>query len=174
MKKVGIILGSSRKNSNSELIANNLLQLSTNLELEIIDISNLELYSQDLDEKSPNSYQLFRNKVNEKEAIIFITPEHNRSIPAVLKNALDIGSRPKGESVWEHKTALIIAHSLGQLGGSLAARHLREILAFFDMKLIQQPEIYLSNFSGIIENGEIKKDTRDFLLSALNKIEKMN
>lgn len=166
LAKVGIIIGSLRKNSFSEQIAKNVVELFPNdIEIEFVEIGNLPLYNQDYDEQNIEEYTAFRHKIKELDGVLFVTPEHNRSIPAALKNALDVGSRPYGQNVWDRKVAGIISHSPSNLSGFGANHHLRQPLAFLNMYVVQQPEVYLANIHELLdENGKIKnEDTVQFL-----------
>ncbi len=168
MARVGIIVGSLRKESFSKQVAANVVKLfPTGYTSELIEIGNLPIYNQDYDENPPAEYTAFRAQVRGLDAILFVTPEYNRSIPAVLKNALDVGSRPYGQSVWAGKPAAIISQSIGNIGGFGANHHLRQVLSFLDMPLLQQPEAYLANSAELFdENGLIKNtDTVEFLQS---------
>jgi chromate reductase, NAD(P)H dehydrogenase (quinone) len=170
MTKVGILLGSLRKDSFSKKIAANVATLfPEGFEAEIIEIGNLPLYNQDYDDENnvPEAYTTFRNTIKEMEAILFVTPEYNRSVPAVIKNALDVGSRPYGASVWNAKPAAIISQSPGNLSGFGANHHLRQSLVFLNMPIVQQPEAYIGNVAALFDdNGKIKEDgTVQFLQS---------
>lgn len=168
MVKVGILVGSLRKDSFSQQIANNVAKLfPEGYETEFVEIGNLALYNQDYDENNPAEYNIFRNKIKEVDAVLFVTPEHNRSVPAALKNALDVGSRPYGESVWDEKPASIISQSISNLSGFGANHHLRQSLAFLNMPVVQQPEAYLANSQDLLdENGVINNEgTIQFLQS---------
>lgn len=168
MAKIGVVVGSLRKESFSKKIAKNVMNLFPgDFESEIIEIGNLQLYNEEYDDNPPAEYTAFRNKIRECDAILFVTPEYNRSVPGVLKNALDVGSRPYGESVWNGKPAAIISQSISNLSGFGANHHLRQSLTFLDMPVIQQPEVYLANSQDLLdENGKIKKeDTLQFLQS---------
>ncbi|NLA58436.1 MAG: NAD(P)H-dependent oxidoreductase [Firmicutes bacterium] len=168
MAKIGIVVGSLRKESFSKKIASNVAKLfPDSCTTEIVDIGNLPLYTEEYDENPPAEYTAFRSRVRSFDAILFVTPEYNRSIPGVLKNAIDVGSRPYGQSVWAGKPAAIISQSIGNIGGFGANHHLRQILTFLDMPILQQPEAYLANSPSLFdENGEIKKqDTVQFLQS---------
>lgn len=172
MAKVGIILGSLRKNSFSEQVAKNVVQLfPSDVETEFIEIGNLPLYNQDYDEQEIEEYTAFRNKIKELNGVLFVTPEHNRSFPAALKNALDVGSRPYGSNVWNEKVAGIISHSPSNLSGFGANHHLRQPLAFLNMYVVQQPEVYLANVHELLdENGKINnEDTVQFLQGFVNE-----
>src|SRR5699024_5195285 len=135
-----------------------------------IDIAQLPLYNQDYDEQNIEEYTDFRSKVNSLDAVLFVTPEHNRSIPAALKNALDVGSRPYGQNVWGGKPAAIISQSPSDLSGFGANHHLRQPLAFLNMPVVQQPEAYLANVHELLdENGKINnEDTIQFLQSVVD------
>ncbi|MDH5160030.1 NADPH-dependent FMN reductase [Heyndrickxia oleronia] len=170
MTKVGILVGSLRKESFSKKLAANVASLFPNgYETEYVEIGNLALYNQDFDDENnaPAEYTTFRNKMKEIEAVLFVTPEYNRSIPAVLKNALDVGSRPYGASVWNNKPAAIISQSPGKLSGFGANHHLRQPLVFLNMPILQQPEAYIGNVADLLdEDGKIKDEgTVKFLQS---------
>ncbi|WP_346207993.1 NAD(P)H-dependent oxidoreductase [Caldifermentibacillus hisashii] len=170
MVKIGILIGSLRKESFSRKLAENVSALiPEGYEAEIVEIGNLPLYNQDFDDYNnvPAEYTTFRNKIKEIDAVLFITPEYNRSVPAVLKNALDVGSRPYGKSVWDGKPAAIISQSPGNLSAFGANHHLRQSLVVLNMPTVQQPEAYIANVATLFdENGKInKQDTIQFLQS---------
>lgn len=171
MSKIGIVVGSIRQNSFSQQLAQNITKLlPQGYEAEYLEIANLPLYSQDSDENVPEAYTSFRNLVKALDAVIFVTPEHNRSVPAALKNALDVGSRPYGSNVWDGKPALIVSQSPSDLSGFGANHHLRQVLAFLNMPVVQQPEVYIANVHELLDaNGEItNQDTIGFLQSAVD------
>src|SRR4051794_36505426 len=129
MTKIGVLVGSLRKESFSKKIAANVAALfPEGYESEFVEIGNLPLYNQDYDDKNnvPDEYTALRNKIKELDAILFVTPEYNRSVPAVLSNALDVGSRPKVANVWNGKPAAIISQSPGNISGFGANHHLRQ------------------------------------------------
>ncbi|ETI70110.1 NADPH-dependent FMN reductase [Neobacillus vireti] len=170
MPKIGILLGSLRKESFSKKIAANVAALfPEGYETEFVEIGNLALYNQDYDDENnaPAEYTAFRNTMKEIDAVLFVTPEYNRSVPAVLKNALDVGSRPYGASVWNAKPAAIISQSPGNLSAFGANHHLRQSLVFLNMPIVQQPEAYIGNVAALLdENGKIKDEkTVQFLQS---------
>ena len=162
MTKVGILVGSLRKESFSKKIAANVAALfPEGYECEFIEIGNLPFYNQDDDNENNvrTEYTNFRNRIKEIDAVLFVTPEYNRSVPAVLSNALDVGSRPYGASVWNGKPAAIISQSPGNLGGFGANHHLRQIITCLNMPVVQQPEAYIGNTAALLdENGEIKNE----------------
>ncbi|MCU9595708.1 NAD(P)H-dependent oxidoreductase [Caldibacillus thermolactis] len=169
MTKVGVLVGSLRKNSFSSKVAKNVVELFPDgFEVEFVEIGNLPLFNQDWEEElgTPAEVTEFRHTVKGLDAVLIVTPEYNRSIPAVLKNALDVGSRPYGESVWNGKPAAIISQSPGTLAGFGANHHLRQVLAFLNMPVVQQPEAYIGSVHELLdENGMFNNDTRQFLQS---------
>lgn len=172
MVKVGILVGSLRKESITKKLAKNVAKLfPAGYETEFIEIGNLPLYNEDIDtEQAPAEYVAFRDKLNEIDAVLFLTPEYNRSMPAALKNALDVGSRPYGHSVWDKKAAAIISQSPSGISGFGANHHLRQSLVFLNMHPLQQPEAYIANSYELFdENGQIKnQDTVNFLQSVVD------
>jgi len=170
--KIGIIAGSLRKESFSKKIAKAILQMQPEgFTFEIIALDDLTVYNQDFDDHNqvPESYIEFRKKIKEMEGIIFITPEHNRSIPAVLKNAIDIGSRPAGKSVWNNKPAAVFSNSPGNLSAFGANHHLRQCLVFLNMPAMQQPEVYIPNTSKLFnDQGDFNDNSeKDFIQNAV-------
>jgi len=166
MTKVGFVVGSLRKNSFAGQWAKNLEKLfPSDTEVEYLDFSNLQLYSEDYDGNEPQEYLDFREQVKRQDAIVFITPEYNRSVPGGLKNALDVASRPYGESVWDGKPALVVSHSISGISGFGANHALRQSLTFLNMPVLQQPEVYLANSQNLLDdNGDVNNDgTKEFL-----------
>lgn len=167
-KKIAVIVGSLRKESLNKKMANALISLAPeSLQFEIIEIGDLPLYNQDLDDSGniPAAWTNFRDKVKVCDGVLFVTPEYNRSVPGVLKNAIDVGSRPYGKSVWSGKPGAVISVSPGAIGGFGANHHLRQSLVFLDVPTLQMPEAYIG-FAGDLfnANGEVvKEDTRKFL-----------
>lgn len=171
MTKIGVVVGTLRKESFSRKWAKNIVELlPEGFEVEFLEIGNLPLYNEEYDANSPAEYTAFREGVARQDAIIFATGEYNRSIPGVLKNALDVASRPWGQSVWAGKPALVVTHSIAGLSGSLAQYQLRQILAFLDMPVLAQPELMLANSQNLIgEDGKVNNQgTIDFLQSAVD------
>ncbi|MFR3729399.1 NADPH-dependent FMN reductase [Lacrimispora sp.] len=158
-KQIGIIVGSLRRNSFCRAVANALTSLAPeNLSLRFIEIGDLPMFNQDFDDdgNTPESWTRFRNEIKELDGFIFITPEYNRSIPAVIKNAIDIGSRPYGSNAWDGKAGGIISVSPGSLGGFGANHHLRQPMVFLNVLMLQQPEAYISNVAeSLNEKGEL-------------------
>ncbi len=165
-RTIGIVSGSLRKNSYSGNLANYIKDNApAGFEVKILEIGDLPLYNQDYDGEEVKAYTDFRNEVKALDAVLFITPEHNRSIPAALKNALDIGSRPYGHSVWSGKPGAVISQSPGAIGGFGANHHLRQVLAFLNVLTLAQPEAYIgSSYTLFDENGALSnEDTKKFL-----------
>ncbi len=166
-KKIGMIVGSTRKESFNRMIANSVASLFPD-EYEVVfpEIGDLEMFNQDLDDenKTPESWKKFREEIKSLDGVFFVTPEYNRSVPPVLKNAIDIASRPYGENVWDDKAGAIISASPGVISGFGANHHLRQILTFVNVHTMAQPEAYLGSVMNLInEDGSVKEDTVKFL-----------
>lgn len=164
-KRIAVIVGSLRKESFNRKMALNLAKLApASLKLEIVEIGQLQMYNQDLDDNPPAEWVDFRTRVRGFDGVIFVTPEYNRSVPAVLKNAIDIGSRPYGQSVWDGKPGAVMTVSPGAIGGFGANHHLRQSLVFLNIPVMQQPEAYIGGAAKLFDDkGDIAVDaTRDF------------
>jgi chromate reductase, NAD(P)H dehydrogenase (quinone) len=145
------LVGSLRRNSLTRRMTQALAALApTSLQIEIVAIGDLPLYDQDLEESVPPSWQRFRERVRRCDAVLFATPEYNRSIPGALKNAIDVGSRPPRASVWSGKPAAVASMSPGALGGFGANHHLRQTLVAVGMPALPQPELYLSHVDRVL------------------------
>lgn len=172
MRDVAVLVGSLRKGSFNRMTAQALIDLAPqSLELEIVDIADLPLYDQDLDaDKPPAQWTVFRERIRRAAAVLFVTPEYNRSVPGVLKNAIDVGSRPYGQSAWNGKPAGVISVSPGAIGGFGANHHLRQSLVFLNMPAMQQPEAYIGNCASLFDdNGKLTNEsTRKFLKSFMD------
>jgi chromate reductase len=157
-KKIGVIIGSLRKDSFNKKFAEELIKLAPkSLEMNIIPIAGLPLYNQDDDNHPPQESVLFKQKIKDSEGFLFATPEYNRSIPGVLKNAIDIASRPYGQSAWNGKPAAIISVSPGSIGGFGANHHLRQSMVFLNMPCMPAPEVYIGRVTDFLdEQGNIK------------------
>jgi len=162
--KVGVVVGSIRKGSFSRALAKAMCGLNPNLQCEILEIAQLPMYNQDLDGSPPREWVDFKARIKACDAILFVTPEYNRSVPGVLKNAIDIASRPYGKSAWSGKPAAVMSVSPGAIGGFGANHHLRQSLVFLDMPTLQQPEAYVGGAADMFdEGGGFKKpETRQF------------
>jgi len=165
-RTVAVIVGSLRKDSVTRKVARAVEALAPpNLKFEEVPIGDLALYDQDAEGDPPPAYAAFRERIRGADAVLFATPEYNRSVPGALKNAIDVGSRPYGHSVWNGKPAAIVSVSPGALGAFGANHHLRQSLVFLNMPTLQQPEAYVGNaFSLFDENGELVNEaTAEFL-----------
>ncbi|MGZ3772442.1 MAG: NADPH-dependent FMN reductase [Pseudobdellovibrionaceae bacterium] len=173
-KKIAVLVGSLRKESFNRKMAKVLMTLAPpSLNLEIVEIADLDLYNQDLDDEGrpPQAWQHFRQQIAGYNGLLFVTPEYNRSIPGVLKNALDVGSRPYGKNVWAEKPAAIISVSPGAIGGFGANHHLRQCMVFLNVPTMQQPEAYIGGAAnlfddqGVIKEQKTKEYMQKFLTS---------
>ena len=163
-RTVALVIGSLRQDSVSRKIANAFAGLQPDLQFKAIGIGDLPMFNQDREARPPAEWVRFREEIAACDAILFVTPEYNRSVPGVLKNALDVGSRPYGQSVWNGKPGAVISVSPGAIGGFGANHHLRQSLVFLNVPLLSQ-EVYIGNaFSLFNDSGELINDgTRDFL-----------
>lgn len=163
---VAVVVGSLRKESFNRKVALNLAALApAPLVLTIVEIGQLPLYNQDYDAASPPEYAPFRARIQRADALLFVTPEHDRSMPAALKNALDIGGRPWGHNVWAGKPAGIVTASIGATGGFGANHHLRQSLTYLNTPMLLQPEAYIGKVDKYLDaDGKVNNDrTREFL-----------
>lgn len=164
---VAVLVGSLRKESINRKVAHALIALAPpELQLEIVEIGQLPLYNQDLDTASPpTAWKTYRDRMHRAAAVLFVTPEYNRSIPAPLKNALDVGSRPYGYSVWNGKPGAVVSASPGAIGGFGANHILRQSLVFLNVPVMQQPEAYLGGADKLFDAGGnlVNDGTRKFL-----------
>ena len=168
---IAVLVGSLRKESINRKVALALADLApANLKLVIVEIGDLPLYNEDIDGASPPAaYSTFRQQVSSSDAVLFVTPEYNRSVPAPMKNAIDVGSRPYGKSVWSGKPGAVISASPGAIGGFGANHHLRQSMVFLDVPCMQQPEAYLSGAgSAFDEAGNLSESLKPFLQKFIN------
>lgn len=169
-KKIAVFVGSLRSGSYNRKMARALDSLAPgSLTLDIIEIGGLPLYNQDLEDNPPAEWVDFRERVKRYDGVLFVTPEYNRSVPGVLKNAIDVGSRPYGKSVWDGKPGAVMSVSPGAIGGFGANHHLRQSLVFLNVPAMQQPEAYIGNAASLFdEKGNlIKEETRRFVIEFL-------
>ena len=171
-RKIALVVGSLRKDSINRKAAQALIRLaSDNLEFDFVEIGDLPHYDEDVEAAgAPKEWTRFRKQVSAADAVLFVTPEYNRSVPGVLKNAIDVGSRPYGASAWAKKPAAVMSVLPGAIGGFGANHHLRQSLVFLDMPVLQQPEAYVGGgFDLFGEAGELKSDdTRRFFKSFID------
>src|SRR5450631_972520 len=158
---IAVLVGSLRKESFSLKIAHALAKLApAGLKLEIVTLHDISFFNQDLEAAPPADWLKFRETLQKSDGVIFVTPEYNRSIPGVLKNAIDVGSRPYGKSSFNDKPTGIISNSPGLLGGVSAAKHLQNILPDICGPIMQQPEIYLNGIGDAFDDqGALIKES---------------
>jgi chromate reductase len=163
-----VIVGSLRKESFTLKIANALAKLAPDsLKLHVTTLHDISFFNQDLEAAPPADWLAFREKLQKSNGTLFVTPEYNRSIPGVLKNAIDVGSRPYGKSSFNGKPTGIVSNSPGPLGGVSAAKHLQNILPGISGPILHQPEIYLNGVGDAFdEKGELIKESLKGVLKA--------
>jgi len=162
--KIAILVGSLREGSINRKIGRSICKMAGDLlDCEIVEIGNLPLYNQDSDANPPPEFTAFRQKIASKDGVLFVSPEYNRGMPGVLKNAIDVGSRPYGQSVFDKKPAAIVSASPGGIGGFGANHQIRQSCVFLNMPVMQQPEAYLGRVSddsfdadGCLTDGPLK------------------
>ncbi|MBS9777243.1 MAG: NAD(P)H-dependent oxidoreductase [Gammaproteobacteria bacterium] len=178
-KKISVIIGSLRKGSFARKTALNVMEMFPNeYEVNVVEIADLPLYNFDYDDPAetdfptPAAYTQFRETIKASDAILFVTPENNRTIPACLKNAVDIGSKPNSDVAWKNKCAGIISHSVGKMGGYSSQKNLRLALSYFDMTITGQPEVFLGNSPELFDdNGKITvENTKVFLQGYIDNL----
>lgn len=171
---VAVFVGSLRKELINRKVAHALAELAPpSMKLSIVEIGNLPLYNQDADANPPSAWTEFRERVKAAHAVLFVTPEYNRSVPAAMKNALDVASRPYGHNVWSGKPGAVISASPGAIGGFGANHHLRQSLVFLNVPAMQQPEAYLGGADKLFDaSGKlINEGTRKFLQGFMQSFE---
>ena len=171
-KQIGYVIGSLRKDSINRKLANAVVRLGPpDFTFKELRIGDLPLYNQDQDNAQAPEVQRFKSELRAVDAVIFFTPEYNRSVPGVLKNAIDNASRPYGQSAWAGKPAGILGASIGSIGTAVSQLHLRTILAYLDMPTMGQPEVYLHIKDGFFDDaGNIANaDSRKFLHGWMDK-----
>ncbi|MGI6073500.1 MAG: NADPH-dependent FMN reductase [Fermentimonas sp.] len=174
-KKIAIIVGSLRKDSfNRKLALHAIKNQPESLDMEIVEIGQLPHYNEDYDvANEPAEYAEFRKKIGEADGFLFFTPEYNRTIPGVLKNAIDVASRPYGHNKWNGKPGAIISSSTGPTGGMAANHALRQPMVFVNVLMMQQPECYIANsYTLFDEDGNLTdKSTAEYLDKVLKSYE---
>ena len=165
-RNVAVLVGSLRKDSLNRKMAHALAALAPEgLKLNIVEIRDLPFYDQDIENTPPQPWVAFRGQIAKADAVLFVTPEYNRSVPGVLKNAIDVGSRPYGHSVWSGKPGAVMSVSPGAIGGFGANHHLRQSLVFLNVPVLQQPEAYIGGADKLFDEqgGIANPGTREFL-----------
>jgi chromate reductase, NAD(P)H dehydrogenase (quinone) len=163
---VAVFVGSLRRESFNRKMAQALIAMAPPaLRLEIVEIGQLPFFNQDFEADLPPVVRDFKQRVQAADAVLFVTPEYNRGLPAVLKNAIDVGSRPYGQSAWDGKPGAVMSVSPGAIGGFGANHQLRQSLVFLNVPVMQQPEAYIGNASKLFDDaGAVSDDrTRAFL-----------
>ena len=161
---VAIVVGSIRKESFNRQFAEALVkQFPADLKAQFIRIDDLPLYNQDDDGNPAPQVTRLREEIKAADAVLFVTAEYNRSIPGVLKNAIDHASRPWGKSVWTGKPAGVVGVSLGAAGTSMAQQHLRNVISYLDMPQLGQPEMFIQWKDGLVKDGAIGANSREFV-----------
>jgi chromate reductase len=168
--KIAILVGSLREGSLNRKVARSICAIrGDNLDCSMIEIGDLPLYNQDLDANPPEQWVRFRDQVRPADGVLFVSPEYNRGVPGVLKNAIDVGSRPYGQSVFDKKPAAIVTASPGSIGGFGANHQIRQACVFLNMPMMQQPEAYLGHVSddSFDESGSLKEGPLKELVTTL-------
>jgi chromate reductase len=165
-RDIAVLVGSLRKESFTRKMAHALIELApSQLKLQIVEIGQLPHYNPDLETSPPAQWIAFRDQMRPVHGVLFATPEYNRSVPGLLKNAIDVGSRPYGKSVWDKKPAGIVSVSPGAIGGFGANQHLRQSLVFLNMPPLQMPEAYIGGADKLFDEGGklANSSTREFI-----------
>ena len=162
---IAVIVGSLRRESFNRQLADAIVKLApAEFSFKPVQIGDLPLYNQDDDANPAESVKRLKAEIAAAQGLLFVTPEYNRSIPGVLKNAIDHASRPYGQSVWAGKPAGILGASVGAIGTSMAQQHLRTILAYLNMPTLGQPEAFIQAKSGLFDDsGNIGADSKEFM-----------
>jgi len=171
-RTIAVFVGSLRRESFNRRAAKAVAEIAPeHLKFQFLEIGDLPPYNEDAEgDQAPELWRVFRDEVRGADAVLFVTPEYNRSVPGVLKNAIDIVSRPYGKGALLNKPAAVMSVSIGQIGGFGANHHLRQMLAYLNMPTLGQPEVYLGPAAQLFgESGEILKDsTRELLKSFID------
>lgn len=177
MKKytIGVIVGSLRKESFNLKTAKELMKLAPgSFSMELIDIAGLPMFNEDLESNPPKEWVKLKQQIEKLDGILFCTPEYNRSVPGVLKNAIDVASRPYGKNSWDGKPAAIVSVSIGAISGFGANHHLRQSLTFVNVPTMAQPEAYIGGASELFDDkgNLINESTKEFLKTFMSAFEK--
>jgi len=170
-RNVALLIGSLRKDSINRKVANALVELApASLKIAEVEIGSLPLFNQDREANPYPEWTAFRDRIRPADALLFVTPEYNRSVPGGLKNALDVGSRPYGQSVWNGKPGAVVTAVGGAIGGFGANHHLRQSMVFLNVPMMPQPEAYIGGADKLFDaEGKLTvQSTRDFLTKFLN------
>lgn len=169
-RTVAVVVGSLRKDSVNRKVANALAALTPNLMFNIVEIGDLPFFDQDLESAPPAQWVRLRQEIAAADAVLFVTPEYNRGLPAVIKNAIDVASRPYGHSVWNGKPGAVISVTIGSQGAILANHQLRQSLVFLNVPTLAQPEAYISGALGLFDDkGALINDSTAGFLTAFGQ-----
>jgi chromate reductase len=169
--QIAVVVGSLRKDSFNRKLADALVKLAPpEFSFKQMQISDLPLYNQDDDANQAESVKRLKSKVSASHALLFVTAEYNRSIPGVLKNAIDHASRPYGQNAWAGKPAGVLGASVGAIGTAMAQQHLRNVLAYLDVPVLGQPEAFIHAKEGLFdETGNVGADSKQFLQNWMDR-----
>jgi chromate reductase len=169
--QIATVVGSLRRDSFNRKLAQALIRLAPpEFSFRLLSIGDLPLYNQDDDDRQADVVVQLKNEILSSQGLLFVTPEYNRSVPGVLKNAIDHASRPYGKNAWAGKPAGVLGISIGAAGTSMAQQHLRNILAYLDVPTLGQPEVFLHMKEGMFDAaGNIGKDSKEFLQKWLDR-----
>lgn len=173
--KIAVFVGSLRKESYNLKTAKAMIALAPeSLSLDLVDISSLPMFNEDLEATPPAEWETLRDQIRQADGLLFLTPEYNRSVPAVLKNAIDVGSRPYGKNSWNGKPAAVVSVSIGNISGFGANHHLRQSLVFVNVSTMAQPEAYIGGAADLFdEAGNLTNEsTKGFLKTFMDAFEK--
>jgi chromate reductase len=171
-RKIAVVVGSIRKDSVNRKLARALIKLApTDFDCELVRIDDLPVFNQDHDQNPPEQVARAKAQIAAANAFLFVTPEHNRSLPTALKNVLDWASRPYGKNLWAGKPAGIVGASVGVVGTAVAQAHLRAVLGYLDVPTLGQPEVYIHFTKDLIDDdGNVGNDgTRKFLQAFVDR-----
>jgi chromate reductase, NAD(P)H dehydrogenase (quinone) len=169
--KIAVVVGSLRKDSCNRKLASAIEKLApSEFSFKQVQISDLPLYNQDDDANQAESVKRLKSEIKAAQGLLFVTAEYNRSIPGVLKNAIDHASRPYGQNAWEGKPAGVLGASIGTMGTAMAQQHLRNVLAYLDVPTLGQPEAFIHAKDGLFdEAGNIGAGSRQFLQNWMDR-----
>src|SRR5690554_2804546 len=173
--KIAVIVGSLRKESFNLKTAKAMMAMAPeSLDMSLLDISGLPMFNEDIEGNPPKEWETLREGIQNADGLLFFTPEYNRSVPGVLKNAIDVGSRPYGENSWDGKPAGVVSVSIGNISGFGANHHLRQSLVFVNVPTMAQPEAYIGGAAELFDdNGKLTNDsTKGFLQSYMDAFAK--
>lgn len=168
--QIAVVVGSLRKDSFNRKLASAIVKLApSEFSFKQLEIGDLPLYNQDDDAQQADSVKRLKAEISSAQGLLFVTPEYNRSMPGVLKNAIDHASRPYGQSAWSGKPAGVLGVSVGAIGTALAQQHLRNVLAYLDVPTLGQPEAFIHAKDSLFDgDGDIGPDSKAFLQSWMN------